>query len=321
MKRGQSGLSGIVAVDKPAGITSHDVVNRVRRMSGERRVGHAGTLDPAATGLMLVCIGAATRLSQYLTGHDKRYRARFVFGVRTDTDDLDGRVIASVGDEEVRQALAGLDPQGELDRIVGEQMQLPPAYSAIKKNGVVAYKAAREGAELELEARPVVIHSARFAGSGTVRSELSDADGETFLRQLPYWDIDLHVSKGTYIRSIARDFGVRLGCSAHLGALRRTAVSHIRIEEALTIEQLQEAFEQKAHACWCDPAAALGFTRVEIDESQAADVANGRKLRLAGAVDGLVSCVRDGKLLAIYEARGGMLVPATVIPGGVCGVA
>ena len=148
MKRGTSGLCGVLAIDKPAGITSHDVVDRVRRITGERRVGHAGTLDPMATGLMLVGVGAATRLSNYLTGHDKAYSARIVFGVATDTDDAEGRIVtqfSSSAPGEGLTVLGGLDPQQTLSSLVGKAKQLPPAYSAIKKNGVTAYKAAREG--------------------------------------------------------------------------------------------------------------------------------------------------------------------------------
>ena len=154
-RRGASGLCGVLALDKPYGMTSHDVVNRVRQITGERRVGHAGTLDPAATGLMLVGVGADTRLSEYLTGHDKGYDARIVFGVATDTDDAQGRTLASASDGELADIMRSVDAQAILDEFTGELEQLPPAYSAIKKNGVVAYKAAREGTCLELEARHV----------------------------------------------------------------------------------------------------------------------------------------------------------------------
>ena len=146
MKRGASGLCGVLAIDKPQGVTSHDVVNVVRRLTGEKRVGHAGTLDPMATGLMLVCVGAATRLSAYLTGHGKSYTARIVFGAATDTDDADGRIVRALSASDLGEALSKLeqlDPQEVLNGILGTSLQLPPAYSAIKKNGVTAYKAAR----------------------------------------------------------------------------------------------------------------------------------------------------------------------------------
>ena len=143
MKRGQSGLSLIIGIDKPQGMSSHDAVNRIRRMFGERRVGHMGTLDPLATGVLAVCVGPASRLDAYLTNHDKTYEARIAFGAQTDTDDAAGEVIrqAAVASELSDATFA----QEYLASIVGPRMQMPPAYSAIKKDGVKAYEAARRG--------------------------------------------------------------------------------------------------------------------------------------------------------------------------------
>ncbi len=329
MKRGESGLSGILAIDKPKGRTSHDVVNAVRRMTGERRVGHAGTLDPMATGVLLVCVGPATRLSTFLTGHDKAYIARIVFGVATDTDDAEGRVTTAytkTAPGEGLVALAKVDPQELLTQIQGEQMQLPPAFSAIKKNGVTAYKAAREGKEIELEPRKVVIHSAQLIDTGFEEVNLDDGNGGMFAATLPYWDVELSVSKGTYIRSIARDLGQRLGCGAHLSGLRRVKSGEVDIASTHTLEELAALAEQGEPLPWADPAQALAYPRVELSDEQLKHVQNGRELRVstamgaAGAEQVLVSCVHQGKLMAVYEAAGDKLKPQAVIPGGVCGV-
>ena len=322
MKRGASGLCGVLAVDKPAGLTSHDVVDRIRRLAGERRVGHAGTLDPMATGLMLVGVGAATRLSQYLTGHDKGYDARIVFGISTDTDDAQGRAVRVCEGGESERVLAQLDPSQTVSGLVGCHQQLPPAYSAIKKNGVVAYKAAREGNALELEPRAVEVYAAAFAGAGLADVQVDVSGGGSVQRSLPFWDVHLQVSKGTYIRAIARDLGARLGCGAHLGALRRTAVGCVAVTEAFSPEQLEGMVQQGEQLPWADPARLLGFPVWELDGEQAADIANGKALKAPpGMEPGSVSCTHAGKLLAVCEQADGLCRPAAVIPGGVAGVA
>ena len=323
MKRRPTGLCGILAIDKPGGVTSHDVVNSVRRITGERRVGHAGTLDPLATGLMLVGVGAATRLATYLTGHDKAYRARIVFGVATDTDDAQGRMLEGPGAAQPEgrlAALEGVQPQDVCAALVGSTQQLPPAYSAIKKNGVAAYKAAREGTPIQLQSRQVSIYEARLEASGQVRERLTTMQGGAVEVQLPCWDVYLRVSKGTYVRSIARDLGAQLGCGAHVGALRRVAVGDCRIERACTLQQLEGCMRRGEELPWCDPAELLGFPVLQLDEGQVADVSNGRQLH-AQAAGPQVSCVAQHKLLAVYTPSGATLRPATVIPGGVVGVA
>ena len=241
MKRQTTEHCGILALDKPAGITSHDLVDIVRRATGERRVGHAGTLDPLATGLILICVGSATRLCNYLIEHDKRYKARIVFGTATDTDDAQGRIVTAYSNKAPGSGLQVLDvcsPQSVLDDILGESMQLPPAYSAIKKNGVVAYKAAREGKNLDLQARPVCIKQATLLDSGVTKVDLDDSCGGRFEAELPYWDVNLLVSKGTYIRSIARDLGQSLGCGAHIGALRRLECCCCSVDDAISVQEL-----------------------------------------------------------------------------------
>ena len=219
-KRGATDLNGVIAVDKPRGMTSHDVVDVIRRLTGEGRVGHAGTLDPMATGLLLVCIGPAARLSDQLMSCNKVYEARIVFGSATDTDDAEGTVIAS----------APLPPdlcemwfaRQMLDAFTGELQQVPPQYSAIKTGGRKAYETARKGESTDLKPRPVTIHSLEII-------EARDS----------HWDIRAHVSKGAYIRALARDIGEAMGSKAHLAALRRIGCGEITIEQAHTLEELQ----------------------------------------------------------------------------------
>jgi tRNA pseudouridine55 synthase len=236
IKRGATDLCGVIAVDKPSGMTSHDVVARLRRFTGEGRIGHAGTLDPAATGLLLVCVGPATRLSDALMAGDKTYEARVVFGAATDTDDAEGVVVAEaplpaeLADEDfARAVLAGF---------IGEQEQMPPAYSAIKKQGKKAYELARAGKAVELEPRRVTIHALR----------LVEATAE-------YWDIEATVSKGTYVRSLARDLGEAVSSRAHLSALRRTRSGQVSVEQAHTLEELEALTAQTPtgiNACFLD---------------------------------------------------------------------
>jgi len=218
-RRGATTLSGILLVDKPAGMTSHDVVDAVRRISGEGRVGHAGTLDPAATGLLLVLVGPATRLSAELMGHDKRYLARIAFGRSTTTDDAEGETIAA---SEPPPGLADAGLAAEvLAGFVGPQLQRPPRYSAIKRDGRPAYALARAGAEPVLEPRPVTIHAIELLAAA--------AEG---------WDIVAEVSKGTFVRALARDVGEAVGCPAHLGALRRLSIGAWSVREALSLDAL-----------------------------------------------------------------------------------
>lgn len=260
-KRGESGLSLLVAVDKPSGMTSHDVVNRCRRIFGERRVGHTGTLDPLASGVLPICVGPATRLDAYLTGHDKRYEVRVVFGVATDTDDCDGAPIR-VGEppaEVLDPAFAARFVEG----LAGTHNQLPPVYSAIKVDGQKACDAARKGTIIKLEPREITVHEARLV-------RVNAGGGE----EPPSWDVAFHVSKGTYIRSLARDMGNALGCPAHVGALRRTAAGAISLEECVTLEVLEELGARAA----LDPVRALGLRIVFADGVLEKAVANGNAL-------------------------------------------
>jgi tRNA pseudouridine55 synthase len=218
-------------------MTSHDVVDALRRVTGEGRIGHAGTLDPAATGLLLVCIGPATRLSNTLMAQRKVYEARVVFGTATDTDDAEGALIATAP---VPARIAETSfARSTLDVFTGEQEQLPPQFAAIRKNGRKAYELARKGAVVELEPRAITIYAIRLI-------EVS-AD---------HWDIEAEVSKGTYIRALARDIGVATGSCAHLGALRRTRVGLVSIAQA---HRLGELGHRDVRSCFLDPVADLGL--------------------------------------------------------------
>jgi tRNA pseudouridine55 synthase len=212
--------SGLLLLDKPSGPTSHDMVMAVRRGAHEKRVGHAGTLDPLATGLLVICVGAATRLSDYLRDKDKHYRARVRLGQTTTTYDAEGDLVAECRELPDRETVtAALAP------FRGAIMQRPPAYSAIKRGGKKAYELARQGEVVELEARPVEIYAL----------ELTDW-------QAPEFTLEVHCGSGTYIRSLAHDLGQQLGCGAHLTALRRTASGRFTLDEAVTLDNLQQAF-------------------------------------------------------------------------------
>ena len=301
-RRGESGLSGILVVDKPAGMTSHDVVNRVRRATGERRVGHAGTLDPMATGILVVLVGPATRLAPFLTAAEKAYRATIVFGSQTDTDDADGRVVATapIPDEIFDPFFAA----GTVAALVGSHEQIPPAFSAIKRGGEVAYVAARRGEVLEIEPRSIEIFESRLLGVDGDRAE---------------WDVELAVSKGTYIRAIARDMGPAMGTVAHLCSLRRTRSGPLRAENAVALDTIDSSDDIRS--LFSDPVAALGLDQLEISSAQLNDVTNGRRLRTqsAGQPGQLVSVVHERELLAVYEQVDGFAKPVAVIPGGVVG--
>lgn len=308
MRRGQTGLSALIAVDKPTGITSHDVVSAVRRIYGERRVGHAGTLDPMASGLLVVGIGPAARLSAFLSGDVKSYRARIVFGASTDTDDAQGSVIqtAAVPDE-VRDPFTARDFVASL---IGPCEQVPPAYSAIKREGRKAYERARSGEDVVLEPRSIRIINAVLEGIGT------DAGG------VDYWDVLFEVSKGTYIRALARDIGAALGTCAHLGALRRLRSGTVGIEQALTLDQLEETALDDA--C-IDPVGALGLRCARVDDHQARLARNGAKFKLRAFGDelasaDLLSLVHEGRLIAVYHRDGAIFRPQCVLSQGVQGV-
>ncbi|MFN8194872.1 MAG: tRNA pseudouridine(55) synthase TruB [Nocardioidaceae bacterium] len=285
-------VSGLVVVDKPGGLTSHDVVARVRRLAGTRKVGHAGTLDPMATGVLVVGVNRATRLLGHLMLTQKAYDATVRLGVTTTTDDAEGEVLATadaaaVSEEGVRTALAAF---------VGDLEQVPSAVSAVKVDGRRAYQRVRDGEQVELKARQVTVHE--LVVHDVVRAEAA-------------LDVRLSVrcSSGTYIRAIARDLGAALGVGGHLTALRRTAVGPFGLDRARTLDELAEAFEVVAIA----EAARAGFPSVDLNAPDAASVRVGRRLPLDLGADGPVAVFApDGEFLALYEQRGAEARPVAV---------
>ncbi|MGZ6804450.1 MAG: tRNA pseudouridine(55) synthase TruB [Nocardioidaceae bacterium] len=291
-RTGASQGSGLVVVDKPGGMTSHDVVARVRRAAGTRKVGHAGTLDPMATGVLVLGVNRATRLLGHLTLSDKAYDATVRLGQRTVTDDAEGEVLATASaahltDEEIAAAL------GEF---VGAIEQRPSAVSAIKVDGQRAYKRVRSGEQVDLPARPVTVHEL------TLGPVARDGD----LVDVP---ISVRCSSGTYIRAIARDLGAALGVGGHLTRLRRTAVGPFTLADSTTLERLAESFAMVG----IDDVAARCFRTCQLDADQARDVGYGRRLELDLGAAGPVAVLGPGReFLALYEQKGELAVPVAV---------
>lgn len=288
----QSG-PGLVIVDKPAGMTSHDVVSRCRRIFGTRKVGHAGTLDPMATGVLVVGIERATKILGLISGTSKSYAATIRLGRSTTTDDAEGEVLQVVSAADVTDdaILAGVAP------LRGEVSQRPSAVSAIKIGGKRAYELVREGEQVELAERAVQVD--RFDVLGIRR------DGG-------FIDVDVEVdcSSGTYIRALARDLGSGLGVGGHLTALRRTRVGGYGLDHSRTLEQLAE---QPSLSYSLDEACLLAFPRRDITIGQADDASQGRPLPAAG-IDGLWAATDpDGRVIALLEDRGGRTKSVVVI--------
>jgi tRNA pseudouridine55 synthase len=267
---------GIVVVDKPAGMTSHDVVGRCRRLFGTRKVGHAGTLDPMATGVLVVGIERATKILGLLTATDKSYAATIRLGQSTSTEDAEGELLQTVPADGVTDAAIG----EAVARLRGDIEQVPSAVSAIKVDGQRAYKLAREGKTVELAARPVRID--RFEVLATRRHD-SVVDV----------DVEVDCSSGTYIRALARDVGLTLGVGGHLTALRRTRVGRFGLGEAHTLEHLADA-PQLSYSL--DAACLLVFPRRDLTVEEAESASHGRALEPAG-VDGVYAAVAPGGLV------------------------
>lgn len=287
-----SPISGLVIVDKPAGLTSHDVVARMRRIAGTRRVGHAGTLDPMATGVLVIGVEKATRLLGHLALTSKGYDGTIRLGETTNTDDAEGESTgttpaAHITDEQIGAGIKAL---------TGEIMQVPPQVSAIKVNGQRAYKMARQGEEVELKARPLTIHA---------------FDVLEIRRSGDFVDVDVSVtaSSGTYIRALARDLGAGLGVGGHLTALRRTSVGPYELSQAKTLEQLAEE-------CTILPiaeAVTAAFPRRDVTEEEAKLVAHGGRLPSLGLGDGPIGVFGpDGTLLSLVEEKGTQARPLAV---------
>lgn len=279
-------VCGVLVIDKPAGLTSHDVVNRVRRKLGTRKVGHGGTLDPDVTGVLVLCVGDATRLLEYVSAERKTYEGTILFGVSTDTDDASGEVI-SVADA---SNLAAQDVNRVGRELVGWQTQVVPKYSAVHINGRRAYDLARAGIDVDLPSRKIHIEQL------DVWNFTAGAEAMAAFRVV--------CSKGTYIRSLCRDWGERLGIPAHMNGLRRTASGHFAIDEAVTLETFEES-EQPVCFLKSPLEALRGMEQYTISEATAIQLTHGQKVVLPMNRDplpALISVVTEAQeLVAVAE--------------------
>ncbi|WP_329364110.1 tRNA pseudouridine(55) synthase TruB [Streptomyces sp. NBC_00669] len=284
----KEGPSGLVVVDKPGGLTSHGVVSRMRRLAGTRRVGHAGTLDPMATGVLVIGVERATRLLGHLALTEKEYAATIRLGQSTVTDDAEGDVTSEASAADVTRAAV----DAGVAALTGAILQVPSKVSAIKVNGVRSYTRVREGEEFELAARPVTV------SAFTVR-EMRVPDGAPGLLDL---DVTVTCSSGTYIRALARDLGAGLGVGGHLTALRRTRVGPYDLTGARTLEQLEESFEVLP----IERAAAAAFPRWDVDADQARLLGNGVRIGTPALGAGTHAAFGpDGRFLALVEEQQG----------------
>jgi tRNA pseudouridine55 synthase len=281
-------MDGIFTINKPRGMTSHDVVACVRRLTHQKRVGHAGTLDPAAEGVLPICLGQATRLAEYLSERGKAYRATIRFGAVTDTYDAEGMVVREAPVTLTRDEIAAALPS-----FLGEQMQVPPVYSAIKRGGRKLYELARAGEAIDVELRPVRIDT------------LTIVDW-----QIPDLVLDVECGKGTYIRSLAYDLGERLGPGAHLAALTRTRSGPFTLAQSVTLERLEAAL---ADGTWQDilnapDEAVLGWRAAILGDASAARMSHGLPLVPSPLPDngGFVEHA-TGDLLRAYSTDGRFL--------------
>jgi tRNA pseudouridine55 synthase len=293
-----SAPDGLVVVDKPSGWTSHDVVARLRRLAQTRRVGHAGTLDPMATGVLVVGVGRATKLLTHLVGADKTYRATIRLGVSTSTDDAEGEVVERQDASALPDAVVDLAVLG----LTGPIQQVPSSVSAIKVDGQRAYARVRAGEQVELAARPVTVH--RF---DLLERRRRDVDGAGVLDL----DVEVKVTTGTYVRALARDLGVALGVGGHLTALRRTAVGPYRLEHARTLDQLGQQLDVVLLA----DAARAGFACRELSAAEVQAVRFGQRID-ASPVSGrpVAAFAPGGALVALLENRGPSARSLLVVP-------
>jgi len=306
-------VDGVLVCDKPGGMTSHDVVARVRRLAGQRRVGHGGTLDPPATGVLVLALGRATRLLPFLPTEPKRYLAEVSFGSATDTLDAAGAVTGTAGTDGVDEAAL----RAALAGFVGPQLQVPPMVSAIKVGGERLYAKARRGEQIDRAPRPILIHELELLGFTAAEPPLAT--------------LAVVCSGGTYVRSLAADLGRALGTLAHLASLRRTAVGRFTEQDAHPLAELEElaaggsgglkersgsplADGGKLEAAVLDPAAAMASAATRtLDPAEAAALANGRALDPTGRPGPVAALGPDGRLVAVIEDSAGRARPRVVL--------
>jgi tRNA pseudouridine55 synthase len=286
----RSGPDGLVVIDKPGGWTSHDVVGRLRRLAGTRRVGHAGTLDPMATGVLVCGIGRATRLLGHLALTSKTYRATIRLGVRTNTDDADGEVLeqtpVAVSADRLAVAMAAL---------TGDIEQVPSSVSAIKVRGQRAYARVRAGEEVTLAPRRVQV----------TRFELVARRGDDL-------DVVVSCSSGTYVRALARDLGEALGCGAHLSTLRRTRVGPFDDSAAASLDRLNAIGSVTEALISLPEAVGAAFPRRDLDPDEAREVSFGRRIAATGDDRPVGAFAPDGTVVALMEDRDGAARPLVV---------
>jgi tRNA pseudouridine55 synthase len=275
---------GLVLVDKPKGVTSHDVVDAVRRRLGTRKVGHAGTLDPMATGLLVLGVGRATRLLRYLGDLEKTYEGSAKLGEETDTLDAEGTVVRTAAVDVDRGAV-----EAAAASLVGASMQRPPAYSAVKVGGRKLYEAARSGETLEAEARPIVVPSFEVTSFAA-----------------PAFDFRVVVSSGTYVRVLVADVGSALGCGAHLTRLVRTAIGPFALSEAVAPDDVDRPLPVER--------AVAHLPRLDLEEEEARAAANGRILGPAGIAGPYGVFGTAGRLIGVYRDDGGRAKPEMILP-------
>lgn len=274
-------MNGIILIDKPLGKTSHDMVYLVRRLTGIKKVGHTGTLDPDATGVLPVCIGKATKVCDMLTATDKRYTAELILGKTTDTQDASGKVLSeskvNVTSESVYRAV---------NEFIGEIEQIPPMFSAIKKDGKKLYELARKGITIEREARKIKIHD--------ISVNSIDLDNNSVT-------IDVFCSKGTYIRTLCEDIGNRLGCGGYMNGLRRTESGGFDIDSCYTTDELKRLSDdgRLSEALIPTDAVFADLEKVILDDFLSAKLKNGIKIRRGG--------LKEGKRYRVYSSRGEFL--------------
>jgi len=285
-------MNGLLLVDKPAGVTSHDVVDKIRRAAGIRRVGHTGTLDPGATGLLVLCLGVATRLSEHLTGLDKVYEGAMKLGLVTDSYDMDGKVLE---ENPAPQDLTAEDIQRACDGFTGDIMQVPPMVSAVKVGGERLYKRARQGEVVERAPRQVTVREFRVLAY-----------------EPPLVQIRVKCTRGTYVRSLCHDVGQELGCGATLASLRRTYVGQFSVEDALGANEFKQADDVASRLIPID--SALTLPSVTIRPGSRSTVVSGAALN-ADDLDGGCPASKgwvqiksgSGQLLALGEIRTGSM--------------
>lgn len=283
-------LSGVLPVDKPAGMTSHDVVDAVRELTGTRGIGHTGSLDPDATGLLILCLGQARRIVRYLEPLDKEYTSTFRLGVATNTDDISGVVV----EEKPPPPMTVEEVDRACNPFRGEILQRPPLFSAVKVNGKRSYKLAREGDPAELPRRTVTVE--RF---------------EVVLWEPPLLTVRIVCSKGTYIRSLARDLGESIGCGGCVESLRRVRVGYFRVENAAPLRKLTR--ESLAEAVLPVEAALGVLEAVRIGEDNGKKFQNGLAVVVPKPVTGFARIFIEDRFIGVGEGEGNLIRPRTIL--------